>query len=161
MSKSLLFILLFFTTACNHKTRKHRTRTANIVTKIIDGDTFYMNDSVGRETKIRFIGVDAPETHNNSHGLKGYYAKEAKEWLLNKIMDNPVRLEFDVQKTDKYGRTLAYVYVQDTIFINAEMVKAGCAFILTVPPNIKYADSFYQLQQEARENGVGLWQEVH
>ena len=56
-----------------------------------------------------------------------------------------------------YGRTLAYVYLEDGTFLNAELVKQGYAMVMTVPPNVKYAHLFVKLQQEARENNRGLW----
>ena len=64
-----------------------------------------------------------------------------------------VSLEFDVEKNDKYGRLLAYVYLRDKnkTFVNAEIVKQGYASLMTIPPNIKYADLFYkQLYPEVR-----------
>lgn len=67
-----------------------------------------------------------------------------------------VRLEFDVQQKDKYGRLLAYVYAGDT-FVNAELVKQGYAQITTYPPNVKYVNHFKKLEKEAREQGRGLW----
>jgi micrococcal nuclease len=68
-----------------------------------------------------------------------------------------VKLQYDVDRIDQYGRTLAYVYLEDGTFVNAEIVKNGYAQIMTVPPNVKYADKFLKLQQEARENNRGLW----
>jgi hypothetical protein len=68
-----------------------------------------------------------------------------------------VRLEYDVQTRDKYGRLLAYVYLEDGIFLNAELVKQGYAHVSTYPPNIKHAEEFVRLQQEAREKDRGLW----
>ena len=56
-----------------------------------------------------------------------------------------VRLEFDVEKRDKYKRLLAYVYLPDGTFVNAEIVKQGYASLMTYPPNVKYADEFRRL----------------
>jgi len=68
-----------------------------------------------------------------------------------------VRLEFDVQQFDKYGRTLAYVYLEDGTFVNAWLVENGFAQVMTVPPNVKHQEFFLKLQREAREAGRGLW----
>jgi micrococcal nuclease len=69
-----------------------------------------------------------------------------------------VSLEFDVERYDKYDRLLAYVYIKDSgVFLNAEIVKEGYASLMTYPPNVKYADLFRKLYQEARENRRGLW----
>jgi len=72
------------------------------------------------------------------------------------VKDRKVRLEFDAGRTDKYGRTLAYVY-SGNIFVNAELVKKGYALVYTVPPNVKYAKEFVSLQSEARDAKKGLW----
>ena len=67
-----------------------------------------------------------------------------------------VRLEFDVQRRDKYQRTLAYVYVGE-MMVNAELERQGYAQVATFPPNVKYQELLLQLQREAREAGRGLW----
>jgi micrococcal nuclease len=69
-----------------------------------------------------------------------------------------VKLIFDVQKHDKYGRLLAYVYLEDGTFINGRIVEAGYAKVMTVPPNVKYAKTFLKLEREARQKGSGLWE---
>ena len=69
-----------------------------------------------------------------------------------------MRLEFDVEKRDKYGRLLAYVFISNgQLFLNAEIIKQGYAEVMIIPPNLKYADYFQGLYQEARENKRGLW----
>ena len=68
-----------------------------------------------------------------------------------------IRIEFDVQKKDKYGRLLAYVYLPNGTMLNEEIVKAGYANLMTVPPNVKYQERLLKAYREARENGRGLW----
>ena len=68
-----------------------------------------------------------------------------------------VRLEYDVQRRDRYRRLLAYVYLEDGTFVNAELLRQGYAQLLTIPPDVKYVDLFVRLQKEAREAGRGLW----
>ena len=67
-----------------------------------------------------------------------------------------VRLEYDVGRTDQYGRTLAYVYAGD-VFVNAELVRSGYAMVYTFPPNVEYYKTFVALQEEARKQKRGLW----
>lgn len=128
------------------------------VTKITDGDTFWVDDGSAKGMKIRLIGVDAPETRKTKHKEIGFYGQEAKAYLTSMIAGKEVRLESDVDPDDKYGRKLAYVYLEDGTFVNAELVKNGYAMVMTVPPNVKFADTFLELQQEAREGNRGLWQ---
>jgi len=126
---------------------------------VVDGDTFHAEDNSGIDVKVRLIGIDAPETRKTAKKDAGYYGQESKAFLTNLISGKNVRLEFDFGKKDRYGRTLAYVYMEDGTFVNAQLVKQGYAAIMTVPPNVKYADLFLQLQQEAREIKRGLWGE--
>ncbi len=67
-----------------------------------------------------------------------------------------MRLEFDWQKRDKYGRLLAYVYLPDGTFLNAEIIKQGYGFAYTKYP-FKYLEEFRMYEKESRENGRGLW----
>jgi micrococcal nuclease len=68
-----------------------------------------------------------------------------------------VSLEFDVERYDRYGRLLAYVYLKDGTFVNARIVQEGYASLMTYPPNVKYADMFLKLYQQARQDRRGLW----
>lgn len=105
------------------------------------------------------IGIDAPESRKTFKKEIAYFGKEVKAYLTNLLDGKSVRLEFDLNRTDQYGRSLAYVFLQDGTFVNAELVKNGYAMVMTVPPNVKFADEFVKLQQEARENKRGLWNE--
>lgn len=62
-----------------------------------------------------------------------------------------------MQKRDKYGRLLAYVYLEDGTFVNAWLVENGYAMVMTVPPNVRHQELFLRLQREAREAKRGLW----
>lgn len=127
------------------------------VTKIVDGDTFWVDNGTEKGLKIRFIGIDAPESRRMFNREIGYYGKEAKEYLTRLLTNKKVRLVSDVDPLDQYGRTLSYVYLEDGTFVNAELIKNGYAVLMTVPPNVEFADYFVKLQIEARENKKGLW----
>lgn len=115
------------------------------VLRVIDGDTVVLKGG----QRVRYIGIDTPEEG------RPYYL-ETKEENKRLVQGKKVSLEYDVEKADKYGRTLAYVYVGG-LFVNAELVKNGYAMIYTFPPNVKYAKTFLALQQEARTAKRGLW----
>ncbi len=83
---------------------------------------------------------------------------EASEANSKLVDGKTVHLEFDVQQLDKYGRTLAYVYLEDGTFVNAWLVENGYAAVMTIPPNVKHQEMFLKLQREAREAGRGLWE---
>ena len=70
-----------------------------------------------------------------------------------------VRLEYDVDTLDLYGRTLTYVYTDNNLLVNAELVRRGYAMVMTVPPNVRYAEKFLKLARRARKKERGLWSE--
>jgi len=129
------------------------------VTRVVDGDTFWIDDGSEQGLKIRLIGVDAPEPRNNGKKMKGYFGTESSDYMKRLLEGKKVRLEYDVSRYDQYGRTLAYVYLKDGTFVNADLVKKGYATVMTIPPNVKYADTFVKLSQKARGQGKGLWKE--
>ena len=101
--------------------------------------------------------MDAPESRKSGKKEIGYYGKESKAYVTQLLTGKKVRLEYDVSKYDRYKRTLAYVYLENGTFLNAFLIKNGYASVMTVPPNVRHADLFVQLQKEARDKKKGLW----
>ena len=118
---------------------------------MIDGDTIV----VGPEERVRLIGIDTPESVKPGTPVE-CFAREASAAMKRLVEGKRVRLELDVEKRDRYGRLLAYVYTGD-LFVNAEMVRNGYASVATFPPNIRHVDELVRLQREARQAGRGLW----
>ncbi len=88
----------------------------------------------------------------------GAFAKKAKAYAQSLVEGRPVHLEYDWQRTDKYGRTLAYVYrEEDGLFINAEIIRQGYGLPIVYFP-FRYKEEFRGLGDEARLKGRGLWQ---
>ncbi|MGH7889222.1 MAG: thermonuclease family protein, partial [Thermodesulfobacteriota bacterium] len=84
--------------------------------------------------------------------------KRATSFVKSRIkIGTKVKLQFDVQKQDHYGRTLAYIYLPDGAMLNELIVREGYAQVMTVPPNVKYENLFIEAQNEARKNKRGLW----
>ncbi len=129
------------------------------VTKVVDGDTFWIDNLQPGGLKIRFIGIDAPESRNAFKKKKQFYGKESKEFLTALLKDQKVRLEFDVDSLDLFNRTLAYVYLENGEMVNELIVKSGNGILMTVAPNVKYEELFVKAQKYARENKLGLWAE--
>ena len=121
---------------------------------VVDGDPIDVQLD-GRKVRVRYIGMNTPET---KHPTKGQELCDREASAANRqlVTGRTVRLELDVQPWDRYQRLLAYVYVGD-LMINAEFVRLGYAQVATYPPNVRYADRFRQLQQEARAAGAGCW----
>lgn len=133
------------------------------VTGVVDGDAVHVRLENGKEEKVRFIGVDTPESTREVEP----YGKEAAAYTTKRLNGQTVYLELDVGERDKYGRLLAYVWLSPpendgeaevrAKMFNAELLLEGYAQVMTVPPNVKYADLFAKLQREAREAEKGLW----
>jgi len=121
------------------------------VVRVVDGDTLDVELN-GVKERVRLIGVDTPEVH----GSVEHYGAEASAFTKERLTGAAVSLELDVEERDRYGRLLAYLWLGDEMF-NETLVREGYAQVMTVPPNVKYADRFVALQQEAREAGRGLW----
>lgn len=119
------------------------------VSNVVDGDT--IDVQIGGQTyRVRYIGMDTPEMPDEC------YAQEATNRNKELVLNQYVALVKDVSETDRYGRLLRYVWVGET-FVNAQLVREGYALVSTYPPDVAYSDYFLQLQQEARNEGRGLW----
>lgn len=138
-----------------------------LVTTVVDGDTIYVSMG-GQSEKVRFIGVNCPEiSHPDLHIKEQPYGKEAAACTEKCLLGRTIYLEKDVQERDKYGRLLAYVWLDRPLndseaevrakMFNARLLLDGYAQVMTVPPDVKYADMFVKFQREAREKGKGLW----
>jgi len=129
------------------------------VTYVVDGDTFYGKDEAGNKIKFRFIGFDTPEKPREDK-LGEPYHQEATEYLKSLIDSKMVYVEYDVQTKGRYGRDLVYVFLEDETFVNAEMLKAGWAELMTFPPNIKHVELFRELLSNSRLAKRGIWQSL-
>jgi len=162
-----------------------------LVTKVFDGDTLLLANG----EKVRLIGIDTPEAEYSYKEQERkrkrdpqYYeqARAATEFTRKLVERKQVQLEFDLEKRDKYGRLLAYVWYEivpfshikefnlpdnvvihhrmnkqgyegSFVFLNATIIKSGYATPMPIKPNIQYAGLFYKLYQEAKEDKRGLW----
>jgi len=134
-----------------HQRPKYNQRPEYKVEKVIDGDTIRLdNDEV-----IRFIGIDTPELHHHEVPVQ-VFAEEASQFTRQLCEGFKVYLEFDNERKDKYGRTLAYVYLEDGRMVNEELLKRGYACVLRRFP-FKKKQKFLMLQEDARKENRGLW----
>ncbi len=122
------------------------------VTRVVDGDTIEVSPQVEGVEDVRLIGVDTPEVFDGEEpcGL------EASAFTEERLAGQQVELEFDEERTDRFGRALAYVYLGDELY-NETLVREGLAEVATFPPNVRYEDRFVAAQEEAQAAGVGLW----
>ena len=126
------------------------------VVRVVDGDTIQVQLGATRE-KVRYIGVDTPETKDPRRPVQ-CYGRQAADFNAALVGGERVRLVRDVRARDRYGRLLAYVYrVRDELFVNAELARLGYAQPLSIAPDVRYADRFAALARAAREDRRGLW----
>ena len=140
------------------------------ITNVTDGDTVTVG-IYGQGYKTRFIGVDTPETVHPNKPVE-FMGKEASDFTKEQLQDKKVLLEKDVSDTDRYNRLLRYIWleepsdlenptyedVRDKMF-NGILVRDGYANAATFPPDVKYQEYFARIEQEAKDKGVGLWDE--
>ncbi len=134
-------------------------RFAKIV-KVVDGDTIVVGsiNNRKRRTKVRLIGIDTPESIRSLYQDVMPFGEEATRYVKNRLSQGKrVILIYDQASEDKFGRTLAYVYLMNGEFFNETLIKKGYAFAERYPPNVKYCDVFAQLEQEAKNQKLGLW----
>jgi micrococcal nuclease len=124
-----------------------------VVARVVDGDTIVLR---GGE-RVRYIGMDTPESVKPGTPVQ-CYAKAASHENERLVDGQRVKLRYDAEREDRYGRTLAYVYrARDGLFVNAELVRRGYARQLTIPPNVEHEDLFRRLASRARAHRRGLW----
>jgi micrococcal nuclease len=189
MRRSLVLFLLFIVTLCIPTFRVSTEAPLGIptvlaptdpranlpkavVVEVVDGDTIFVRYR-GNKERIRLIGIDTPEKRENeklrrdarrygdsqAHQLE--MGIDASKFTQSKaVRGATLTLEFDVEQRDRYGRLLAYAYLPNGQMLNALILHHGYAKLLTVPPNVRYAEKFRALMRDARKEKRGLWAEI-
>jgi Micrococcal nuclease (thermonuclease) homologs len=164
MKKILLAILFALVFTCS----VHAQAIQVEVIRVVDGDTLQVELN-GKRERVRLIGVDTPETKHPRKDVQ-YFGVEAFEYTKNTLENRSVWLEFDIGQRDRYGRLLAYIWLEEPPAnptdqdvrknqFNAHLLLNGYAQIMTIQPNVKYVDYFKEYQSEARDNKKGMWKD--
>lgn len=142
------------------------------VTKIIDGDTIDVKLPEGETKRIRFTLVNSPESKGEKYKDNPEpYALEAAAFTEKILKNKTVWLENDIEKTDKYGRTLAYVWLENIeynvgnvgydfnnpVTINELLLLHGYSHIAIYKPNVLYLERFQKIEDLAKVNKYGIW----
>ena len=131
---------------------KDKNYETDIIKRIVDGDTYETSSGL----KIRIIGVNTPEVF----GKAQYYGREASNFSKKQLENQTVYLFRDVSDTDKYGRKLRYLFIQnDPVMFNETLLMEGYANTMTIPPDVMFAEKFVKLERESKANNKGLWGE--
>ena len=137
------------------------------VQRVVDGDTIVVDFSTGEQERVRLIGVNTPETVHPKKPVE-YYGKEASDFTKKELTGKKVWLQMDVQVRDRYQRALGYIWLEapkedeSTIrrsMFNTRLLLEGYGQVMTIQPNVKYAEMFVGFQREARKQKKGLWKD--
>ncbi len=125
----------------------------------LDGDTLEVG-ACGAES-VRLLGIDSPEIAHDSTEVDQCFGPEAAAWMADRLVGVDVRLEFDAECADTYGRTLAYVWTTDEdgteTLVNDEILRAGYARVFEEFDDIRLAERIYDAQADAQAANAGLW----
>ncbi len=129
------------------------------VTEVIDGDTIAVAFEDGAEAHVRYLGIDTPELHHPARGEEEL-GKEAAALNASIVLGKTVFLERDVQSVDRYGRTLAWVWIngpREPALVNEKLVRLGYAMPFTLSPNVRHTERIIRAFREARSRNRGFW----
>ena len=148
ISPLLVLIFIFLITAAESSS----AQTWHTVRWVNDGDTIVLDSG----KRVRYIGINAPEIDHEDQKAQPY-GYQAKSYNKKLVGSQKVRLEYDTDRRDRYGRELAYVYLDDGTFVNARLLAAGLAYYLYSKPNLKFGEIMLKAQRAAMASGIGLW----
>ena len=148
----LLFILILVLLSIYFRSELSGNSNEYKVKEVIDGDTVTIK---GFDTSVRYLGIDTPEILTE-YSPGDPLAEKARDLNRRIVNGKKVRLEYDKQKYDDYGRLLANVFVDNT-FVNEEIVRSGLARALIIKPNEKYASRILEAEKRAKGERKGIW----
>lgn len=136
--------------------------------RVVDGDTVIVRKDDGNNVRVRLIGIDTPESVNPDNSKNTASGKAASAFLKSKMeAGKDYFLEYDVEREDKYGRTLAYLWDTDhtqsdkeyivSHMVNAMLINEGYATTMQIDPNVEYSKVFDEIKDDAKENKKELW----
>ncbi|MCX7976440.1 MAG: thermonuclease family protein [Bellilinea sp.] len=167
ISLFIIFLLIFSLEGCNSHSAEssrpielpaefeciptaHEPQTARVIS-VIDGDTIKIEIN-NQKINLRYIGINAPELDSNEREI----AEQALQFNAQMVENQTVTLYTDISETDRFGRLLRYVFVDD-IFVNYELIRMGYARQRDYPPDSACKDLFVTAQAEAISMHRGIW----
>ena len=121
--------------------------------KVYDGDTFKTRHG----EKVRLLGINTPEIQHRD-SVRQVGGNAAKQALTQLILGKQLRLRFDKEKKDRYGRTLAQVWMADGLWVNGWLLEHGHAHVYTFEPNTRWTKKLLKHERIARQQALGIWQ---
>ena len=145
--RNWFFFLIIFATA-----KDVSAESWYAVKYVNDGDTFVLTNG----KRVRYIGINSPEI-DHDHQRAQPYGYAARRYNKKMVLDRKIRLEFDQERHDRYGRWLAYIFLPNGTFLNEDMLQTGYAYFLFKKPNQKYHQRLLKAQLEAMKAERGIW----
>lgn len=155
---AVLFLILFAPPMLTPEAAWGETIRGTVMT-VFDGDTVEVLLDSGRTEKVRYLLIDTPELHHPKREVEEFGLEAA---LANRdlVLGKRVRLETDVQPRDRFGRLLAFVWIDrpdGSILVNEKLVEEGFAMPFTLPPNVRYLERIHSALMRARSGRKGFW----
>jgi len=144
----ILSVMFLFLAAAGYSSAQKRYT----VKWVNDGDTIVLTN----RWRVRYIGIDAPEIDHQNQKAQPY-GYEARSFNKKLVSSGKISLEFDRERHDRYGRVLAYIFLADGSFLNAQMLENGLAYYLYRSPNVKYDKRLLKAQRDGMRAQKGLW----
>jgi len=119
---------------------------------VYDGDPVLLKNGA----KVRYLGINTPEIDHEGNKSE-FMAHKAKDFNQKLVKGALVRLEYDLERKDRYKRVLGYVFLQNGDMVNALLVRKGLAYVISIRPNLKYRDLLLEYQRKAIKERVGIW----
>lgn len=169
LSLSYNFTSFIFGDYFNESTNESNVLEEVSLVRVVDGDTIVVSKN-GKEEKVRFLEVNTPESVHSDESKNNAYGDMASDYTKNKLSDvSTIYLEYDKEKYDRYGRTLAYIWLKEDVdpsspedikahCLNAQLLMDGMAECVIYAPNDKNETLFRKLEQTAIIESTGLWQ---
>lgn len=150
--KTVFFIFIFLNTSATAIVAQewHTVKWVN------DGDTIVLSNG----KRVRYIGINAPEIDHDNHRAQPF-GYESRSYNKDAVFNRKIRLEFDRERQDRYGRLLAYLFLPDGTFLNQALLQKGYAYFLFKKPNLKYSQRLLKAQLEAMKEKRGIWENWH
>ena len=129
-----------------------KTADGHRVKFVYDGDTILLENT----QRVRYLGIDSPEI-DHKEGKSEFLAHESRKLNIRLVKRAQIRLEFDKEQKDHYGRLLAYVFLKDGEMVNAILVRKGMAHVLLNNRGLKHGNFLLECQRKAMKEKLGIW----
>lgn len=126
------------------------------VSRVVDGDTFIIRKNM-KNIRVRILEVDTPESVSSDASKNCVYGKKASRYTKKRLEGKKVRLTFDREHEDRYGRKLCYVYLSDRTFYNRELARKGMARSMIISPNTLHEKTIKKAERYAKKHRLGVW----